>query len=133
MSRENLLGRLRSAGYARPAGEVKTGSAGEQPDQGIAGRNSSAGDEKERAPLGAFFDLGPGPTGGRRSGPEVKVLVLIPIGPNRFRHALKSAYRAPGMLWKAAGIEWRGRDRRKCSRASKSPGLRAGCAEHFPV
>ncbi len=53
-----------------PAGEAETGNAGEQPDRGIAGRNSSADDEKERDPPGAFFDLGPGPTSGRRSGPD---------------------------------------------------------------
>jgi hypothetical protein len=41
----------------------------EQPDRGIAGRNSSADDEKERDPPGAFFYLGAGPTSGRRSGP----------------------------------------------------------------
>ena len=42
---------------------------GEQPDRGIAGRNSSADDEKERDPPGAFFYLGLGPTSGRRSVP----------------------------------------------------------------
>ncbi len=47
------------------AGEAETGSGGDQPDQGIAGRNSSADDEKERGPPDAFFYLGPGPTGGR--------------------------------------------------------------------
>ena len=36
------------------------------PDRGIAGRNSSADDEKERDPPGAFFGLGSGPTGGRQ-------------------------------------------------------------------
>jgi hypothetical protein len=41
-------------------GEAETGHAGEQPDQGIAGRNSSADDEKERDPPGAFFCLGTG-------------------------------------------------------------------------
>ncbi len=40
------------------------GNAGEQPDQGIAGRNSSADDEKERDPPGGFFSLGAGPTAG---------------------------------------------------------------------
>jgi hypothetical protein len=42
---------------------------GEQPDRGIAGRNSSADDEKERGPPGAFLSLGSGPTDGRRPGP----------------------------------------------------------------
>ncbi|MCX6630588.1 MAG: hypothetical protein NTW28_23480 [Candidatus Solibacter sp.] len=43
-------------------GEAETGNAGEQPDQGIAGRNSSADDEKERDPPCAFFYLGLGPS-----------------------------------------------------------------------
>ena len=43
--------------------------AGEQPDRGIAGRNSSADDEMERDPPGAFYYLGSGPTIGRRHGP----------------------------------------------------------------
>jgi len=50
-------------------GEAETGNAGEQPDRGIAGRNSSADDEKERGPPDAFFYLGSGPTDGRRFGP----------------------------------------------------------------
>src|ERR1051325_8611325 len=61
---------LRSACYVQLAGEAETGSAGEQPDRGVAGRNSSADDEKERDPPGAFFDLGSGPTSGRRYGPD---------------------------------------------------------------
>ncbi len=51
------------------AGEAETGSGGDQPDRGIAGRNSSADDEKERGPPDAFFYLGSGPTDGRRPGP----------------------------------------------------------------
>ena len=58
-----------SAWYSARAGEAETGNAGEQPDRGIAGRNSSADDEKERGPPGAFFYLGSGPTSGRRLGP----------------------------------------------------------------
>ena len=53
----------------RRAGEAETGNAGEQPDRGIAGRNSSADDEMERDPPVAFFYLGSGPTNGRRHGP----------------------------------------------------------------
>src|SRR6202050_1580688 len=45
------------------------GSADEQPDQGIAGRNSSADDEMERGPPDTFCYLGSGPTNGRRHGP----------------------------------------------------------------
>ena len=52
------------------AGEAETGSGGDQPDRGIVGRNSSADDEKERDPPGAFFCLGSGPTSGRRYGPD---------------------------------------------------------------
>ena len=44
---------VKSAFHSGPAGEADTGNAGEHPDQGIAGRNSS------RA-------MGPGPTNGRR-------------------------------------------------------------------
>src|SRR5947207_12097927 len=51
------------------AGEAETGNAGEQPDRGIAGRNSSADDEMERDPPGTFYYLGSGPTIGRRHGP----------------------------------------------------------------
>ena len=57
--------------YSAGAGEAETGSGGDQPDRGIAGRNSSADDEKERDPPGAFFYLGPGPTVGRRHGPAL--------------------------------------------------------------
>jgi hypothetical protein len=77
----------------------KTGNAGEQPDRGIAGRNSSADDEKERDPPGAFFYLGVGPTSGRRSGPAsgfgFGFAFGNPIGPDRFRHALKTHTEAP--------------------------------------
>jgi len=41
-------------------GEAETGTGGDQPDRGIAGRNSSADDEKERDPPGTFFGLGHG-------------------------------------------------------------------------
>ena len=48
---------------------VKRTRDGEQPDQGIAGRNSSADDEMERDPPDTFCYLGSGPTSGRRHGP----------------------------------------------------------------
>ena len=75
--------------YSAGAGEAETGSGGDQPDRGIAGRNSSADDEKERVPPGAFFYLGSGPTGGRQSGPAPGFGLAwpTPIGPDRFRHA----------------------------------------------
>jgi hypothetical protein len=44
------------------AGEAETGKAGEQLDQGIAGRNSSADDEKERHPPGVLLPGARGPT-----------------------------------------------------------------------
>jgi hypothetical protein len=46
-------------------------TGGDQPDRGIAGRNSSADDEQERGPPDAFFYPGSGPTSGRRSGPAL--------------------------------------------------------------
>jgi hypothetical protein len=64
----------------------RRGSAGEQPDRGIAGRNSSADDEMERGPPGALFYLGPGPTVGRRHGPAPGFGFDFEthIGPDRF-------------------------------------------------
>ena len=53
-------GTLKNACYAARAGEAETGSAGEQPDRGITGRNSSADDEIGRDPPGTFFYLGSG-------------------------------------------------------------------------
>jgi hypothetical protein len=50
------------------AGEAETGSGGDQPDRGIAGRNSSADDEQERGLCDAFFNPDPGPTNERRHG-----------------------------------------------------------------
>jgi hypothetical protein len=123
--------------YSAAAGEAETGSGGDQPDQGITGRNSSADDEKERDPPGAFFDLSPGPTSGRRDGPasgfgfDLVFALETPSDQKDSAMPQKTHTGRPVLI--AAGIEWRGRDRRKCSRAVKSPGLPAGCAEHFPV
>jgi len=50
---------LESACYAARAGEAETGTAGEQPDRGIAGRNAAADDEMERGPPDTFCYLGP--------------------------------------------------------------------------
>ena len=49
--------------------EAETGSGGEYPDQGIAGRNSYADNEKKREPPGAFFDLTLEPASGTWRGP----------------------------------------------------------------
>lgn len=56
--------------FSKVPGEAETGNAGEQPDRGIAGRNSSADDEKERGPPDAFFCLGSGPISREVVGPE---------------------------------------------------------------
>src|SRR5436305_1189505 len=59
-SRGSRTESVRGSGCNSPG--LLGGNAGEQPDRGIAGRNSSADDEKERDPPGAFFYLGLGPT-----------------------------------------------------------------------
>ncbi len=70
---------LESACYSARAGEAETGSGGDQPDRGIAGRNSSVDDEMERGPPGTFFYLGSGPTDGRRLGsPQGLIAMLKP-------------------------------------------------------
>src|SRR5579863_5063355 len=69
---------LRNACYFACAGEAEMGTGGDQPNRGIAGRNSSADDEKERDPPSAFFDLGLGPSCGRRHGPDSGVGVETP-------------------------------------------------------
>ena len=65
---DNSFPRIGQSNYAGRVGEAETGSGGDQPDQGIAGRNSSADDEMERDPPGAFCYLGSEPTSGRRHG-----------------------------------------------------------------
>jgi len=55
-----LPGAWKSACHSARAGEAETGNAGERPDGGIAGRNSSADDELERDPRGTLCSPGPG-------------------------------------------------------------------------
>src|SRR5205085_3184215 len=113
------------------------GNAGEQPDRGIAGRNSSADDEMERDPPGTFCYLGSGPTSGRRHGPTpgfgFGFWFCNHIGPDRFRHALKTHTGRPVFF---AGAESSGEEGIVASSPltmKKSPGLPAGRAENFPV
>ena len=45
----------------------------------------------------------------------IRFLTLNPIGPDRFRHALKTHTGRPVLCLTWCGIRWRGRDRRKLS------------------
>jgi len=61
------------------------GQCWREPDQGIAGRNSSADDEKERDPPGTFLCLGSGPTSGRWLVPNQDLVLVLVLEPHRTR------------------------------------------------
>ena len=122
--------------YAAAAGEAETGAAGEQPDRGIAGRNSSADDEMERDPPDAFCYLGSGPAIGRRHGsaPGFGLDFGSHIGPDRFRHASKTHTRQLGMTRCGRGPRSGATGSSQILQSVKEfPGLPAGRAERFPV
>src|ERR1039458_8582321 len=93
--------------YDRHTGEAETGSAGEQPDQGIAGAELIADDEKGVVlPTRSFARVRGRPAGGGRSRPRDLVLTLTlvfgfglkPHRTDRFRPALKNAYWGASVL-----------------------------------
>ena len=59
-----------SRAYSGGTGEAETGNAGEQPDQGIAGAELIADDEKGVVLPTRSFTWVAGPTIGRRLGPD---------------------------------------------------------------
>ncbi len=83
------------------AGEAETGNGGEQPDQGIAGRNSSRTMRRMWSSR-RVLRSGPGPTDGRQSVPA-RGLVFAPHRTDRFCHALKNARRGPRRVLGSCG------------------------------
>ena len=65
---DNSFAAVAVQSYSDDAGEAETGNAGEQPDQGIAGANSSR-TMGERGPPDAFFCLGSGADQREAGGP----------------------------------------------------------------
>src|SRR5260370_33947637 len=59
------------------------------------------------------------PSGGGLVPLQGLVLILNPIGPERFRHAFKNAYWGPSVWLEADARKWRGRERRQNSLSIK--------------
>ena len=94
------MGALAVQRYSDDTGEAETGSAGEQPDQGIAGAELIADDEKGVVlPTRSFAWARGRPAGGGRFPPWDLVLTLLfgfePHRTDRFRPALKTHTEAP--------------------------------------
>jgi hypothetical protein len=98
---DNPFSSGRPAFYDRNTGEAETGSAGEQPDRGIAGAELIADDEKGVVLPTRSFAWVTGPTSGRRSvsGPGFGFdfdfgfgFGLEPHRTDRFRPSLENAY-----------------------------------------
>src|SRR5213075_1767783 len=108
--------------YASAAGEAETGSGGDQPDQGIAGRNSSADDEMERDPPDAFCYLGSGPTIGRRHGPAPGFGFDFETTSDQIDSAMPyERVLSASVSFFAVAEEWWRRDRRKLSLTKNTP------------
>ena len=75
------------------------------------------------------------PAGGGTVPPQGLVLVLIDhIGPDRFRHALKTHTEAPQYYLNVRNqVAGKGSSQTLLETIKKSPGLPAGRAESFPV
>ena len=83
--------------YDRAVGEAETGNAGEQPDRGIAGRNSS-GTMRRACSSRHVLWLGSGAAGGRQQFP-VQAWACPGIGQIDSVNASKTHFRAPGNSW----------------------------------
>src|SRR5450759_2903961 len=86
-------------------GEAETGSAGEQPDRGIAGAELIADDEKGVVLPTRSFAWARGRPAGGGSVPPRDLVFVVPHRTDRFRHALKTHTEAPQYCCGSCGGE----------------------------